>query len=542
MKAFLSLIGKQIRIGTLIALFGGGLLGLFLGTLLVSFENAQLLFEDISIRIHTIIFLASMCALISAALFFPLELGVACGLKIWPNLSKVSAKRFYLSSFVIGIALAHAFLWLNFNFVRNITSPKGIALSLGLFLAALGLLVTLIRIHSKSTAYNDAGPRAWFLACLIALFTGLSMISYHSLASHPKLSASATNATVSHETQSLTLTHSSSTRWNVILISIDTLRSDHLSCYGYSRQTAPHIDRLAKDGILFRNTRSQAPWTLPSHASMLTSLYPSSHGARFYSISRFLGAGTTVKLADRNVTLAEILQGAGCRTAAFTSVPWLSRTLGFGQGFDKIEMDVWAHTATTLVDKAIAWVGGSKTHPFFLFLHFMDVHNYTSPAEYDERYQNTNYNGRLKTQKLEIGANLYEVLSNDDLQYLVAKYDGALSYVDFELGRFFTWLRKTDQYDKTLIVITSDHGEEFWDHSGTGHGFTLYEDQLRVPLVIKLPAEFPIRDHEQHSLVGVIDIAPTVLDYLNQTTRDSYTRMPELRSVRHAHEAKPAAR
>src|SRR6266540_428776 len=152
MKTFLSLAGRQMRVGTSIALFGGILLGLVLGILLVSLENAPLLFKSASDRIYAVVFLTSLCVLIAVALFFPLELGVAGGLKIWPALSKMSVKRFYMSSFVIGLVFIHAFLSVGFDFVRDITSPKGIALSLSLLLAALALLLTLVRPRPKSLA------------------------------------------------------------------------------------------------------------------------------------------------------------------------------------------------------------------------------------------------------------------------------------------------------------------------------------------------------------------------------------------------------
>lgn len=444
MKTFLSLAYRQIRIGTSIVLIGGVLLGLFLGILLVSLENAPLLLKNISARISAVVFLMSACALISVVLFFPLELGVACGLKIWSPLSKINVKWFYIISFVIGVAFIHAFLSLGFNFVRDMMSPKGIALSLGLLLVALALLLTLVRIRPKSIAHEEASPHAWFLASLIALLIGFSIISHHSLASSFKLNASAINATIPQALRSPTLTYGPSTNWNVILISIDTLRPDHLSCYGYKRQTSPHIDRLAEDGIVFRNARSQAPWTLPSHATMLTSLYPSSHGARVWVNSRLLNPrGVADRLGEWNVTLAEILQAEGFRTAAFTSVTWMSPRFGFDQGFDEFNMDTKTNTASTLIDKGIAWVGNRKKRPFFLFLHLFDVHEYTSPAKYDERYQDADYKGKLKGDLWLLRSLRYlpENLSDADLQYIIAKYDGAISYVDSELGRLFAWLR-----------------------------------------------------------------------------------------------------
>ena len=150
----------------------------------------------------------------------------------------------------------------------------------------------------------------------------------------------------------------------------------------------------------------------------------------------------------------------------------------------------------------------------FLFLHVYSVHQYSSPSEYDALYQVPDYHGPLKGRPRLAIPNLFESLSDADLQYLIAKYDGALRYVDDQLGRLFAWLRAHGRYDRSLLIITADHGEEFWEHGGTGHGFTLYDEQLRVPLIIKPPAGFAVHASRSSALAGLIDIAPTVLDYV----------------------------
>jgi len=483
MKVFLKLIGEQIRVGTTVGISAGALLGLLLGVRLVSLENAGLLFKDLGGSIYAVVFLTSVSSLIAVAGLLPLGLVLACAMKVWPSLTALSARRFYIASFGIGIVSIFAFLHLGFNLVRDITSPKGILGSLFLLLPALGSLLLLAKRWSKGNPGGGSGVPIWLSSVLPFVFAGLALVSYRSLSSTINHAGSVSRSTL-QPLPPLKPTNLSSSSRNVILISIDTLRSDHLSAYGYKRLTSPHLDRLARDGIIFRNARSQAPWTLPSHATMFTSLYPSSHGARFRDNSRFLSAGVADKLADWNVTLAEVLKAAGFRTGAFTSVAWLSGMLGFDQGFDRFEMDTKTHTATALVDKAIAWIAEERSRPFFLFLHFFDVHNYHSPSQFDGRHQDPDYSGALKRKKLpmeKIVANLFESLSKEDLDYIVAKYDGAISYVDFELGRLFAWLKTRELYDGTLVVITSDHGEEFWEHGGTGHGFTLYEEQLRVP-------------------------------------------------------------
>ena len=252
---------------------------------------------------------------------------------------------------------------------------------------------------------------------------------------------------------------------------------------------------------------------LKSAFSLFTSLYPSLHGARAFNNIRFLGLGATDRLEPWNLTLAELLQAAGYRTAGIASAPWLSETFGLDQGFDTSDVDS-SHIASLLVDKAITWLDQPSPEPTFLFLHFFDVHDYSSPEPFATRFADESYAGPLRDEVSRIGNNLYDNLSSEDLAYAVAKYDGALQYVDHELERLFAHLRQTDVYDETLVVITSDHGEEFWEHGAAGHGFGLYDEQLRVPLVIKPPAGEKVRYAAQDVVAGSIDVMPTILDYL----------------------------
>jgi arylsulfatase A-like enzyme len=199
----------------------------------------------------------------------------------------------------------------------------------------------------------------------------------------------------------------------------------------------------------------------------------------------------------------------------------MDHKFGLAQGFQSVEIDIKKHTAAKLVDKAITWLGDDRGQPSFLFLHFFDVHEYRSPAPFSEQFLPRTGAGRhgslpLPELQRKAMANLFDDLSEADLKYLIGKYDGALRFVDEELGRLFDWLRQQGRYDDTLIIITSDHGEEFWDHGGTGHGFTLYEEQLRVPLIMK-PGDPALHDMPliREANVGVIDIVPTVLDLMD---------------------------
>ncbi len=157
-----------------------------------------------------------------------------------------------------------------------------------------------------------------------------------------------------------------------------------------------------------------------------------------------------------------------------------------------------------------------------MFLHFFDVHDYKSPTSFESLYRSSDYNGPLKGDPSIVMSNSFKSLAKEDINYLIDLYDGAINYVDYQLGLFFDWMKKNDQYENTLIIITSDHGEEFWEHGATGHGFTLYEEQLKVPLIIKASNKNKTRSHQPKSLVGVIDIMPTVLDYTGLPSRSNF--------------------
>ena len=296
-------------------------------------------------------------------------------------------------------------------------------------------------------------------------------------------------------------------RPNLIVISIDTLRADHLSCYGYNRNTTPNIDRFARDGVRFANTIVQAPWTLPSHMSLLTGLYPSSHGV----------VEPSNKLKDEHLTLAEILQNAGYETTAFTNSGYLSLRFGY-QGFDDFDESYGykgLSEVETIYSMAVNWLKKSHSRPFFLFLHTYQVHApYDPPPTYDiysdKNYQgivevsgnNSNYYGGIKPK-----------MTIEDYQYVIDKYDGEIYYTDHFLGKLFKKLRDLGLYDKSIIVLTSDHGENFLDHSvyNIDHK-ELYDEIVKVPLIIKA-STFP-KNQVIDIQVESIDIMPTVLERL----------------------------
>ncbi len=493
------LIQEQLKTGTAVALFWGLCAGSLLGLAIVSTENHHLIFPTAGTSVLMVIFSATATAVLSAIVLIPLELFLALLMRRTATL--ITPVRLYASALTVGAAWFFCFLWLSFRAFRDSRSAQSIAFY---FLLTAGAAVLLIVINILPASTRKV--RRWRGAglCLVICVV-LAAASYARLRHIPQLSGNP-ERTSTQEQSPIESTAGTAARKNVLLISIDTLRADHLTPYGYRLQTSPNLNRFAEQAVVFRNAFSAAPWTLPSHASLFTSLYPSVHGARFSSRH----APVLDPLDRSHVTLAEILQAAGYHTGAFTTIFWFDPPWGLQQGFASFRMD-GSQPANHVVDSAIRWVKDSK-QPFFLFLHFYDVHNYTATPEFEKIFVDGTYHGKLDTQKLLTSRNAYSSLSTADLKYLQGKYDASIAFVDHEIGRLLAWLQSRGLYGETTIVITSDHGEEFWDHGGTGHGFTLYSEILHVPLLLK-PAD-RIDPREIADAVSLIDVFPTILDTL----------------------------
>jgi len=288
----------------------------------------------------------------------------------------------------------------------------------------------------------------------------------------------------------------------IILISFDTLRADSLGIYGYHRNTSPFIDAFAKESIIFENALAQAPWTLPSHMSIMTSLYPSSHGV----------VETELRLADEHVTLAELLRAGGYQTAAFTSGGPMSEVYGFDQGFDTYDHK-WI-TIEQLLPKVKNWLDTNNSNPFFIFIHCFDIHHpYKPPPPYNAIFHDFPYTGRLipssKTLRA-IGENKIKV-NDEDLRHFRALYDGGIRYADEKIGEFLSYLRDSGLADRSLIIITADHGEEFKEHGRVLHNQLYYRPNLHVPLIMRIP-HYPRREIRIGEFVQSIDLLPTILD------------------------------
>ena len=284
----------------------------------------------------------------------------------------------------------------------------------------------------------------------------------------------------------------------VLVISIDTLRRDHMSLYGYPRRTTPGLEALARESVVFDDAVSTSSWTLPAHASLLTSTYPSVHGA----------VNLNVGLSPAWPSVATLLQEAEFTTQALVTHVYLSTEYGFGEGFDR-HVYLPETRAEEVTKRAIRFLRAMGDRDFFLFVHYYDPHwHYDPPAPYDETFD-PSYDGDASGVWWDFKELDRDSIDPRDLHHIEALYDGEILYTDRHVERLMRSMKELGIFDKTLIVVTSDHGEEFLEHGSWEHQKTLYEEQLRVPLIIKFPGgeEAGRRVKEQ---VTLLDVAPTI--------------------------------
>jgi len=299
---------------------------------------------------------------------------------------------------------------------------------------------------------------------------------------------------------------------NIVLVVVDTLRADHLNHYGYDRDTASGIDEFVASSTRFADCAAPAPWTNPSVASLMTGLHPARHRTNAF------GDALPLELA----TVAEVLQDNGWITAAISFNPGVRSELNFDQGFDHFDEFLGKASAyphmEEMVARVAAWLDDPPEKPFFLYLQPMNVHGpYRVPPEARTRllgrppgkefkYYAEPMRGILRRGELE----LRDQVTDEYLQSLIDKYDTAVRYSTDQLAELFAVLDERGLYDDALIIVTSDHGEELFDHGGFSHGFSLHRESLHVPLFIKLPGQTSGGVIE--SRVELMDLMPTVLD------------------------------
>lgn len=325
----------------------------------------------------------------------------------------------------------------------------------------------------------------------------------------------------------------------IILISVDTLRADHLGCYGYKKNTSPAIDLLASSSLLFRHAFSAAPFTIPSHASMLTGKYPSHHSLGFNQRDGQLDT-------DSDVTLAEMLRANNYATAGFVSCMVLRSDTHLNSGFDVYDDDQPSHElnrpdvltrkGAETIKKSIAWIQENRDNNFFLFIHLFDTHGaYSCPEEYldiflgdPDYYQGchvrpsyTNWAENPQTSVIPHHQLILREKSPDctqyetDAGYYIARYDACVRYVNDTLYTFFMQLKELGIFDDCLIILTSDHGESFGENDiYFCHGLTVSREQIHIPLIIK-PHKGWAEPQEIDIHVSSIDLMPTILDLCN---------------------------
>lgn len=268
-------------------------------------------------------------------------------------------------------------------------------------------------------------------------------------------------------------------RPNVILIIIDTLRADHLSCYGYHRETSPSLDSLAASGTRWENCQAQAPWTLPATATIFTGLNAKQHGT-----GRRLNGDH--RLHSEVPIIPTIFSNAGYKTCGIFNVVLLNENHGFSRGFDYYScVDDGNGRAAVTVDEFLQWLeSDSDDRPFLAVLHFFDVHNpYDPPPPFDKFYFPDDTLELSDWEITESG----QIAHPEHLEHFLSRYDGEIKWVDIQLGRLFSELRFRGYADSTIIMVTTDHGEEFLEWGWIGHGGQLYQELLHVPLIMSGP-------------------------------------------------------
>lgn len=312
---------------------------------------------------------------------------------------------------------------------------------------------------------------------------------------------------------------------NVLFISVDMLRADHLHCYGYSRPTSPRLDRLAAEGVLFQNEISSSSWTLPAHAALFTSLPDSVHGC----------TDTDKRLPSSLTTLAERFAAAGYLTAGFFSGPYLHPAFGLGRGFqtyvdctsyantlDAKKADDWAmdpgvmeksHEDVTnpiILANVKKWLDAHVHERFFLFVHMWDPHyDFIPPPPYDTLFD-PGYSGWVTGRNFFDDPRINRTMDPRDLAHLLALYDGEIAATDDAIGRMLDLLGAAGVLDDTIVCVTSDHGTEFFEHGAKGHRKTLFDECIHVPLILRFPAGLP-RGRAVAAQTRSIDVGPTLL-------------------------------
>jgi len=298
---------------------------------------------------------------------------------------------------------------------------------------------------------------------------------------------------------------------NIILIVLDATRPDHLSAYGYQRPTSPVLAQVAANGVRFDQAIATSSWTLAAQASLLSGLYPVRHGASY----------RRPRLNDTVPTLPQWLKARGYATAAVVSAPYLVSKFSLNRGFDHYDDQMprrEKRRAADVTDAVLRWLDRARGRPFFLFAHYFDAHTpLNPPSPFDQRFDPA-YTGHWNGARFGHAETVMrgeETLSPADREHLIALYDGELAYQDQEIGRLLAQVTAWGLDETTLLVITADHGESLGERGVWLHATSLYEELLRVPLILRFPGHLaPGRVIPDP--VSQVDLLPTLLDLLGQ--------------------------
>jgi arylsulfatase A-like enzyme len=298
---------------------------------------------------------------------------------------------------------------------------------------------------------------------------------------------------------------------NVILITLDTTRADRMGLYGYERDTTPRLDAFAEESLVFERAISPSSWTLPAHASLFTGKFTTSHGARYdpegplHLAAAFDGRaefkGFRARgLAGGQQTLAQLLSDAGYTTGAVVAGPWLKKGMGLDAGFDHHD-DSGIHSergriAPDVTDAALEWLSSGVESPFFLFLNYFDPHGpYRPPVDFFAPFLPKTPNPIPKQREIEESG---------------AFYDGELRFMDHHVGRLFDGLRNLGLYDDAWIIVTADHGELLGERGLFGHGKSLDQALVHIPMIVKYPAG-EVSPGRSRARVQLVDVLPTLV-------------------------------
>lgn len=483
--------------------------------------------------------------LLEAALLYAI-CGACLGFALWV-LARISRPpgwpaRTNLAILCAGFLFLFVGGYVNVSVLPEIFSPRSLLISALIFLGSIGIgfaVYTILGRFSERVRQQCADFFTRPLFWLIGVLPVLLLLVVLSVAPPNRDAGLRSPAEGGNDT-------------NVLMIVVDALRPDHMSLYGYARQTTPRLDEWASEAVVFDAAFSHAPWTKPSTATLLTALYPATHGVNPMASA----------VADDIDLLPELMRGNGYRTAILSANHFITPTFGFGRGVEyfysslppRMQSLILGHIlhqlgyrlppvgrivtlleswekqitggaapeggldAEGLTTAFQTWLDDIGDRRFFAYLHYMEPHApYDPPAPYDRAFMPRDLAGREKVVDFPTYSGFLPFdegtsVSSDSLNIMLALYDGSILCADHWIGGLIGDLKQRGIYEKTLILLTADHGEEFHDHGGWGHGQSLFGELLHVPLIVSGPGTERARGQRRGQVVRHVDLVPTILE------------------------------